>query len=502
MIRSGSRNVVLAAMIFAVAMSFIDQTIVSIAANDIQNHLHLTSTGIQWTINAYLLGLAVFFAFGGRLADIYGHTKICVIGVVVFAISSAMCGLTPATSIAEPWLIFFRGVQGAGGALLFPAALAIVIQNFELSERGKALAIFFGIAGGLTAVGPILGGYLTSWTWRSIFWINLPVAAIALVLIALAKPQSAHRKAPLDVRGLGLVAIGVGASVLGIQQSAQWGWSNPATWICIAGGLIFLAVFMRTELHQEHPLMDLKIFLLRAFRTDNAILAFAMVAFIPLFLFAAEYAQISLGRTASNAGFVILWFFLGFAPGSQVGGRLLDRVGVRRPVIFGAAIASGGFFWWSTLTSSLHMGTQTWAIILTGFGMGAVITAANTDAVNRAGQFSYGEATGITQTVRNYAAAIGMAVLGTILINDLRARTTASLIAKGVPAKKAAEIAKASSQSSAGAHGSIPHFVAVNFAQSFSRILVIMGAVMLCAFALAILGLPRGKQVAPSSMPG
>src|SRR6185437_14151887 len=158
------RNLVLAGMIFAVAMTFIDQTIVSIAAPNIQRELHLTDTGMQWAINAYLVALAALFAFGGRLADTLGHRKMVVLGVVVFAGASIMCGLTPASSAAEAWLIVFRAIQGAGGAIMFPAALGIVVQTFPLRERGKALAMFFGITGGLTAIGPLLGGYLTEWT--------------------------------------------------------------------------------------------------------------------------------------------------------------------------------------------------------------------------------------------------------------------------------------------------------------------------------------------------
>src|SRR6202142_1213127 len=170
-----SRNLVLAAMIFAVAMTFIDQTIVSIAAPQIQRELGLSSTGVQWAINAYLLTLAALFAFGGGLADTRGHKKMTVLGVIVFAGASAMCGLTPKGSLAEAWIVTFRCVQGAGGAIMFPAALAIVVPTFALRDRGKALALFFGIAGGLTAIGPLLGGYLTQWTWRAIFWVNIPV---------------------------------------------------------------------------------------------------------------------------------------------------------------------------------------------------------------------------------------------------------------------------------------------------------------------------------------
>src|SRR5271163_2871367 len=238
-----SRNLILAAMIFAVAMTFIDQTIVSIAAPEIQKQLGLTNTGVQWAINAYLLSLAALFAFGGRLADTVGHRRMVTLGVIVFAGASALCGLTPKGSLAEAWIVTFRVVQGAGGAIMFPAALAIVVHTFALHERGRALAIFFGIAGGLTAIGPILGGFLTQWTWRAIFWVNIPVAVIALVLILIAKPVTEHRAAPMDYRGAVIIAAGVALSVFGFQQSSIWGWSDPAIWVCIAAGVALLVTF-------------------------------------------------------------------------------------------------------------------------------------------------------------------------------------------------------------------------------------------------------------------
>src|SRR5262249_43813186 len=159
-----------------------------------------------------------FFAFGGRLADTVGHRKMVTLGVIVFAVASALCGATPKGSAAETWLILFRAVQGVGGAIMFPAALAIVVQTFPLRERGKALALFFGIAGGLTAVGPALGGFLTQWTWRAIFWVNVPVAVIALILIVLAKPVTEYRAAHMDFRGLVVLASGVALSIVGFQQ--------------------------------------------------------------------------------------------------------------------------------------------------------------------------------------------------------------------------------------------------------------------------------------------
>ena len=197
-----SRSLILTAMIFAVSMTFIDQTIVAIAAPTIQHNLGLTASGMQWAINAYLLTLAALFAFGGRLTDTIGHRKMVVLGVIIFAGASALCGATPRGSAAEAWLVAFRAVQGLGGAIMFPAAIAIVVVTFDLRSRGRALALFFGIAGGLTAIGPIAGGYLIEWTWRAIFWINIPVALIALGLIAISKPPDESRPAPMDYRGL------------------------------------------------------------------------------------------------------------------------------------------------------------------------------------------------------------------------------------------------------------------------------------------------------------
>lgn len=135
-------KLILAAMIFAVSMTFIDQTIVGIAIPTIQDDLSLSATGVQWIINGYLLSLSAHFAFGGRLADIAGHRRMVVTGVIVFAVASALCGATPTGSLDESWLIVFREIQGAGAAIMFPAALAIVLNAFPISERGKAMAIF------------------------------------------------------------------------------------------------------------------------------------------------------------------------------------------------------------------------------------------------------------------------------------------------------------------------------------------------------------------------
>jgi EmrB/QacA subfamily drug resistance transporter len=391
-----SKPLILTAMIFAVAMTFIDQTIVSIAAPKIQQELGLSSSGMQWAVNAYLLALAALFAFGGRLADTAGHRRMVVLGVIIFAGASALCGLTPSGGIAEAWIVAFRALQGAGGAIMFPAAIAIVVQTFDLRSRGRALALFFGLAGALTAIGPILGGYLLEWTWRAIFWINIPVALIALILIAISRPETDHRPAPMDYRGLVLIVAGVGLSVFGLQQSAIWGWSNPAITVSIVAGVLLLAVFVQVERGTESPLINVHIFANRAFAVENVVLGISMMAFIPVFFFASLYGQIALAEKATTASLLLLYFFLGFVVCAQIGGRMLDRTGAKRPVVLGCAVAAAGFALWASKATDLHVGAQVIWIVMAGAGMGLMLGQANTDAINRASRNSYGEATGIT----------------------------------------------------------------------------------------------------------
>jgi EmrB/QacA subfamily drug resistance transporter len=501
--RGQSKGLVLTAMIFAVAMTFIDQTIVSIAAPTVQHDLGLSSSGMQWAINAYLLTLAALFAFGGRLGDTVGHRTMVVVGVIIFAVSSALCGLTPRGGAAEAWLVTFRAVQGVGGALMFPAAIAIVVATFDLHSRGRALALFFGIAGGLTAIGPIAGGYLIQWTWRAIFWINVPVAIIALVLIAIAKPVSEHRPAPIDYRGLVLITGGVGLSVFGFQQSSLWGWGNAAIEVCIAVGVVLLVVFYLVELRTEAPLINVRIFRNQTFLVENIILGIAMMAFIPVFFFASTYGQISLAEKATTASLLILYFFLGFVTAAQIGGRMLDGGGAKRPVVLGCALAAVGFFEWAGKVTTLSSGSQVAWIVVAGAGMGLMLGQANTDAINRASRLSYGEATGITQTVRNYGASLGFAILGTVLITQFRSNVTHSLVARGVPGPAASAQAAtiAQLQGGSGNVATIPQFIRADFAAATQDVLYGMGVVMAVAAVVAIFGLRRGVQqdVAPEA---
>ena len=503
--RSGAnRNLILAAMIFAVSMTFIDQTIVAIAIPQLQQDLSLSSTGVQWIINGYLLSLAALFAFGGKLADVAGHRRMVTIGVIVFATASALCGATPEGSAAEPWIIFFRVIQGAGAALMFPAALAIVLGAFPLRERGRALAIFFGLAGAFTSIGPIAGGYLTEWTWRAIFWINVPVAILALVCTAIAKPADEKHPAPLDYRGALLVSGGMGLAVLGLQQSSVWGWGSAITWVCIVAGLALIAAFVRFELGLANPLMRIQTFRDRAFAVDNVVLFLLMIVFVPLFFFASMYAQIALGESASETGLYLLIFFAGFFVATQRGGRILDSKGARPTVVAGCAIGAIGFALWAHAMPDLSVGSQWPFMVISGIGVGLILSPANTDALNRVPRSRYGEATGITQTVRNFGSSLGLAVLGTVLILENKSRLEATLGAQGVPKSQADQIAETLSEAGsaepsglaghagAGAqkiYAAVPH----DFALSSRTVFYGMAAALAVAFVVSLFWMPSGK---------
>jgi EmrB/QacA subfamily drug resistance transporter len=499
--RGSSKNLALAAMLFAVAMTFIDQTIVAIASPTIQSELSLTRSGTQWVVNAYLLALAATFALGGRLADVLGPRRMATIGIVGFAVSSGLCGATPKGSLAETWIVFFRVLQGVSGAIMIPAALAIVVAAFPLHERGRALAIFFGVSGGLTSIGPIAGGILTQWTWRSIFWINIPVAVVALVLAIRAKIPATRRPEPIDWTGAALAAAGMGLSVLGFEQAQTWGWSSPWTWSCIVVGLAVLIVFARVEAGKDSPLIRVRVFRDPAFVVDNAVLFFSMIAFVPVFFFASVYSQVSLGFDANQAGLYLLLFFAGFAPAAQIGGRMLDRGGARHPMVIGCALATVGFALWASKLTDLHLGAQWPFILMSGAGIGLLLGPASTDAVNRAINASYGEVTGITQTVRNYGSTLGIAVLGTVLTTVLTNRLTSSLVGLGVPRKTASSIAQTASRGehSSSALASAPHAlqtrisaaVAHDFASATQAVLYGMAIALGVAFVIS-LAHPRG----------
>jgi len=259
---------------------------------------------------------------------------------------------------------------------------------------------------------------------------------------------------------------------------------------------VLLVAFYFVQLRTPSPLIQMSIFRIRPFLVENIVLGVAMLVFVPVFFFASEYAQIALGKTSQQAGLFLLYFFIGFVIAAQIGGRMLDRRGAKLPVALGCALAAVGFWLWAGKVTELSFGSQVWYIIMAGAGMGFMLGPASTDAVNRASRLSYGEATGITQTVRNYAASMGLAILGTILVSQMRSRITTSLISLGVPSGRAATEASSLSQSQGGHGGiaSIPQFIRLDFAYSTRTVLEVMAGIMAVAAVVAVIGLRAGVQ--------
>jgi EmrB/QacA subfamily drug resistance transporter len=480
-------------MVCAVAMTFIDQTIVAIAVPDIQRELSLSATGSQWVINGYLLALSALFALGGRLGDVLGRRRMLILGVGAFAVTSGLAGFTPTGAVAQTWIIAVRVLQGAAAALLFPAAVGIVAAAFPQRERGRAMAIFFAIAGGMTAIGPIAGGYLTQWTWRSIFWINIPVAIVALALIHRTADDTETRPQRLDHRGTALITGAMGLIVLGLQQSAAWGWGNVATWGSLAAGALLGLAFVRRELRVADPLMRLQVFRERAFAADTAVLGLLSVVFVPFFFFASLYAQVSLGATATDAGLYLLVFFLGYVVMSQLGGRILDERGARPAIVLGSALSAVGLFLLAGRLADLSLSHQWLFVALAGGGIGLTLTPASTDALNRASSAAYSEVTGITQTSRNFGASLGLAVLGAILVARTDSNVARALTADGVPAGIAHRIAASfgSGAAPAGHSATLVHDVQLAFAHSTQTVFYVMAAVMAATFLISLIWVPR-----------
>ena len=323
-------------------------------------------------------------------------------------------------------------------------------------------------------------------SWRAIFWVNIPVAIIALILTAISKPENAKYPAPVDYRGALLVSGGMGLAVLGLQQSSVWGWGSATTWLCIAAGIALLVGFVLYELRIESPLIQVRTFRDRAFAVDNAILFLLMIPFIPMF------------------------FFAGYVIASQYGGRILDRVGARPAIVLGSAVAAVGFYLWAGSMPDLSVSSQWYYIVIAGAGCGLILAPANTDALNRVPADRYGEATGITQTVRNFGSSVGMAVLGTILILENKANLEATASSHGVPKSVADEIADSISQGSgaeapqqvSGAIGKVVDSIPHDFAMATQTVFYAMAGVMAVAFVVALATMPSGKVETVPEEPG
>jgi EmrB/QacA subfamily drug resistance transporter len=445
---STTQNIILLAMILAVSMTTIDQTIMALAANTIQSGLGISHAAITWSVNAYILATAAFFMLGGKLADVFGHKRMAIIGIIWFAVCSLLCSLTPVGHLAVAWLITSRALQGVGTALMFPAALGIVRNSFPAHAQGRAAATFFSVTGAMIAIGPIAGSYLVQWTWRSIFWINIPIALLALALIARRQYTSKNSRTPIDWEGAVISAAGMIILVGGLEEAGNWGWSSLKTWLCFVAGATLLGYFWRVERNKKYPLLNVGLFAQREFTISTIAIFLASIAFIPVFFFMSAYAQVSLNLSVGNSAILILEFFIGYVIGSRFGGKFYDHQGAKKPYIIGGLLGAVGFAWWASKLSDLQHGgafansPQFWPILLAGIGVGLMFSIASTDIASRSTSQAYGEASGVSQTARNLGGALGLAILSAILTVQLSSNLTSSFTKLGIPSSEGKIVAQ------------------------------------------------------------
>ena len=346
-------------------------------------------------------------------------------GMVVFALGSVACGFAPVSGWGETWIIASRAGQGIGAALMMPASAAIVISAFAPAARGRAMAAYAGISQLFLVVGPVVGGVLAEdWTWRAVFWLNVPVALLSLVLVRVAKPANvAIPGSRMRYVDAALLVGGVLLTVLAIQQSSSWSWSSTTRPV-LALGVLFLAVFTVHQLVMADPLVNVRLLGRRAFLGANLATAALQFALTEVVLYGSLYNQQILGFSPIEGGLAALPLILGVAVASQVGGRWYDRSSARRPALTGLALAFGGLALWTDALPGLDYRWQVPGMLLTGLGLGLTMSPLNTDALSRVADHQRGQAAGIVQTMRQLGGTLGVAVIGTIVLNTLGTSTS------------------------------------------------------------------------------
>ena len=425
--RPGNRWLVLVSMTGSLSMIMLDQTVVSVALPAMTQELNLSATGTQWVVNAYVLALAALVALGGRLGDLLGGVTTFRIGVSLFFLASVGCGLAPAGDLGEPVILLFRAIQGAGAALMMPASAAIVIGAFAAAERGRAMAIYAGLSQIFLAIGPLLGGVLTQTvSWRAVFWLNVPVGIAALILVQVARPTNRRIPGggirPVDVA---LLVSGIGLTILAIQQASVWRWASPLTWAVLITGLVCAALFVRSQLRSAQPLVHVGLLGRPAFLADNLVMGLVQFGLLPVILFNSLFLQDVLQFSPIQAGLGIMPVIAALALAAQIGGRMFDDVGVRRPVLIGLGCCLIGLVLWAVSLQTLSFGWQVPGMILTGFGLGLTISPVNTDALSRIPDADRSQGSGMVQTIRQLGGTVGVASISAVVLG-LENRGTAA----------------------------------------------------------------------------
>jgi EmrB/QacA subfamily drug resistance transporter len=404
---------VLAATILGSSMAFIDGTVVNVALPVLQKDLQASVSSVQWVVEAYALFLASLVLVGGSLADRFGRRRIFTIGVSLFAASSAACALAPGIG----WLVAARAIQGMAGALLVPSSLAILGSAFSPRERGRAVGTWSSLTAIAGVIGPVAGGWLVQVSsWRAVFYLNVPVAAVILVISLRKVPETRNPSAGrLDLPGALTATIGLAALVFGLIEAPVAGWGNPRVWVALAAAVVALTAFVWVEARRPHPMVPLGLFRIRAFAGANLLTLFLYAALsATFFLLPFDLIQ-ARGYSPSAAGAALLPMIVLISALSRPAGAIADRIGPRVPLTVGPAIAAVGFFLLSVPHDNAHYVTALLpALTVLGLGMAFTVAPLTAAVLNAVGESDTGTASGINNAVARVAGLVAIAAFGVV----------------------------------------------------------------------------------------
>src|SRR6266536_2685409 len=416
----------LAAVAFGLFMIMLDNTVVNVALPAIQRDLGITISELEWVVNAYALTFGVLLLTGGKLADLLGRRLIFIVGLVVFTGSSLACGLANGAGL----LIGARTVQGIGAALMNPAPLSIITATFPPRQRGMAIGIWAGVSAMALAIGPLIGGVSTqhiSWSW--IFFINVPVGILAIVVARLVIQESRDTSAEqrLDLPGLLTSAIGLFALIYALIEANTYGWTSARILSLFGVAAVGLAAFVALELRQRIPMLDLSLFKNSTFAGANAVMMLVALAMFGVFFYVSLYMQNILHYSPTKAGATFLPMTILIILIAPLAGKYSDRVGSRWLMGGGMTLVAGSLVIFSRL--GLH-GTF-WdllpGLLIGGVGMALVMTPTTAAAMGSVEVDKAGVGSAVLNSMRQVGGSLGIAIMGAIVAAAVHVPPTSPL---------------------------------------------------------------------------
>ncbi|MDQ0683526.1 EmrB/QacA subfamily drug resistance transporter [Streptomyces achromogenes] len=426
-----------------VMMVALDGTIVAIANPAIASDLGATFAEVQWITNAYFLALAVSLITAGKLGDRFGHRQTFLIGVVGFAAASGAIGLS--SSIGA--VVAFRALQGVFGALLMPAALGLLRATFPAEKLNMAIGLWGMVIGASTAGGPILGGVLVEHVnWQSVFFINVPVGALALVLGVLILLDHRAENAPrsFDVPGIALLSGAMFCLVWALIKAPAWGWGDGRTWAFVLGSAVLFAGFAVWESKVREPLIPLALFRSVPLSAGVVLMVLMAIAFMGGLFFVTFYLQNVHGMSPIDAGLHLLPLTGMMIVGSPVAGVLITKLGPRIPLAGGMAATAIAMYGMSTLETDTGSGVMSVWFALLGFGLAPVMVGATEVIVGNAPMELSGVAGGLQQAAMQIGGSLGTAVLGAVMASKVDGDLPGNWKAAGLPELTPAQLDQAS----------------------------------------------------------